>query len=82
MRTIHAALVAAVVAAVLWPGAGMAYFGPGAGVTMLSAIWGVLLAIGFAVFALLAWPVRALLRRRRTPAPPVTTGTAKPDAGA
>ena len=82
MRTIHVALIAAAVAAVFWPGAGMAYFGPGAGVTMLSAISGVLLAIGFAVFALLAWPVRALLRRRRTPAPPVTTGTPKPDARA
>ena len=63
-----------------WPAAALAYFGPGAGVTMLGAIWGVLLAIGFALFALLAWPVRALLRRRRKPAAIETpAGTAKRD---
>jgi uncharacterized membrane protein len=46
------------------PSAAWAYFGPGAGVTMLGALWGVLLAVAFALFAFLAWPVRAMLRRR------------------
>ena len=82
--TIHAALAAGVVAAALWPGAGMAYFGPGAGVTMLGAVWGVILAIVFALFALLAWPIRALLRRRRKAAQVEGSpaSIAKPDIGA
>ena len=42
-----------------------AYIGPGAGVTMLGALWGVILAIIFAVGGLLIWPIRALLRRRK-----------------
>lgn len=40
-----------------------AYVGPGAGVTMLGALWGVILAIIFAVVGLLIWPIRALLLR-------------------
>ena len=43
----------------------LAYFGPGAGITMLTALWGVVLAVLLAVGAILVWPVRALLRRRR-----------------
>ncbi len=77
-RAVPAIVVAALV---LWPGAGMAYFGPGAGITMLGAIWGVLLAIGFALFALLAWPVRALLRRRRRPVVTASIDADKLDAG-
>lgn len=42
-----------------------AYIGPGAGVTMLGALWGVILAIIFAVGGLLIWPIRALLRHRK-----------------
>ncbi len=42
-----------------------AYIGPGAGVTMLGALWGVILAIAFAVGGILIWPIRALLRRRK-----------------
>jgi type VI protein secretion system component VasK len=47
----------------------VAYFGPGAGITMLTALWGVILAVLLAVGAILVWPVRALLRRRRHTAP-------------
>jgi len=42
-----------------------AYFGPGAGITMLGALGAVLAAIGVALWAILYWPVRAMLRRRR-----------------
>ena len=42
-----------------------AYIGPGAGVTMLGALWGVILAIVFAVGGLLIWPIRALMHRRK-----------------
>lgn len=62
------------------PQAAWAYFGPGAGVTMLGALWGVLLAVGFALVAFLAWPVRALLRRRRKAAEAVAGSPATSDA--
>lgn len=57
-----------------------AYFGPGAGITMLGALWGVLLAVLFAVGAVLFWPIRALLRRRRAVAETVDEA-AEPAAG-
>jgi hypothetical protein len=70
-----------VAAAVTMPDGAQAYFGPGAGVTMLGALWGVILALGFAVFAFLAWPIRALLRRRKKAATPAAGTTATPVAG-
>lgn len=52
-----------------------AYIGPGAGITMLGALWGVIAAIVLAIGAVLFWPIRALLRRRKT-------GPTAPTAGA
>ena len=46
----------------------LAYIGPGAGITMLGALWGVVVAVALALGAVLFWPVRALLRRRKPPA--------------
>ena len=47
-------------------GPAMAYIGPGAGITMLGALWGVLVAIVLAIGSVLFWPIRALMRRRRS----------------
>ena len=47
------------------PGPAMAYIGPGAGITMLGALWGVLVAIVLAIGSVLFWPIRALMRRRK-----------------
>lgn len=44
-------------------GPAMAYIGPGAGITMLGALWGVVVAVLLAIGAVLFWPIRALLRR-------------------
>jgi type VI protein secretion system component VasK len=61
------ALIAAVLVTVSAPVLG--YVGPGAGITMLAALWGVVVAIVLALGAVLFWPIRALLRRRKgTPA--------------
>lgn len=48
-----------------FPLTSVAYIGPGAGLSMLGAVWAVLAAIVFMVGGLLFWPVRAMIRRRR-----------------
>lgn len=42
-----------------------AYIGAGAGTTMLSALWGAIVVIVLALAAILFWPIRAFLRRRK-----------------
>jgi predicted Kef-type K+ transport protein len=42
-----------------------AYVGPGAGLSLLGALWALILALGTAVLFVLAWPIRRLLRHRR-----------------
>ena len=42
-----------------------AYVGPGAGLTMLGALWAVIVAIVFLLGGLVLWPLRALRRRTR-----------------
>lgn len=55
----------AAAAFVLLPATAFAYVGPGAGLTMLGALWAVLLALFAAMFFLVAWPVRRMLRQVR-----------------
>ena len=55
-----------------------AYIGPGAGITMLGALWGVVVAVALALGAVLFWPIRALLRRRK--ATPAATPAAREGA--
>src|SRR6476620_11144059 len=53
-----------------------AYIGPGAGITMLGALWGVVVAVALAIGAVLFWPIRLLMRKFRKPAVPPATGVA------
>lgn len=46
-------------------GPALAYVGPGAGITMLGALWGVLVALVLALGAVLYLPIRTVLRKRR-----------------
>jgi Na+/melibiose symporter-like transporter len=59
-----------------WAGPAAAYIGPGAGITMLGALWGVIVAIALALAAVLFWPIRILLRKRRKPAGAVAADSA------
>lgn len=43
----------------------LAYVGPGAGITMLGALWGLIVAVGAAVGFVLLWPFRRYLFRKR-----------------
>lgn len=57
-----------------------AYVGPGAGLSLVGAFWGLLVAI-FAAFAfVILWPIRRLYRRRRG-AQPATRQTAEGSRG-
>ncbi|WP_020399449.1 NfeD family protein [Kordiimonas gwangyangensis] len=42
-----------------------AYVGPGAGLSLLGALWALLVAIFAAVGFILAWPMRKWLRKRK-----------------
>jgi len=50
----------------------LAYIGPGAGLSLLGALWGVIAAVAAALLFLLIWPLRRLMRRQR----PATQRTA------
>jgi hypothetical protein len=58
------ALIVFVVAATLATGA-EAYVGPGAGLSLLGAVWAFIAAIGTAIAFIVAWPIRKLLRNRK-----------------
>jgi uncharacterized Tic20 family protein len=42
-----------------------AYVGPGAGLSLLGALWGLLLAVGAAVGFVILWPLRRMRRRAK-----------------
>jgi len=58
------ALITAILTLTL-PTSAFAYIGPGAGLSLLGALWALIAAIGTALFFVVAWPVRKMLRRRR-----------------
>ncbi|QDL94479.1 hypothetical protein FDP22_21675 (plasmid) [Paroceanicella profunda] len=53
------------VAALTVPGTAMAYVGPGAGLSLLGALWALVAALGTAIVFVAIWPIRRMLRRRR-----------------
>jgi type VI protein secretion system component VasK len=61
-----ALLVGLIVAA---PDPAHAYIGPGAGVTVLGALWAVIAAVVLALAGLLLWPIRMMMRRKKQPVP-------------
>ncbi len=70
-------LILTVTAAFFFPGTAMAYVGPGAGLTLIGSLIGLVIAILTALGIILYWPVRALIRRIRGKKP--TTATMESD---
>lgn len=57
--------VTILLAGLLLAHAAQAYVGPGAGLSLLGALWALVVAIAAAVVFLFAWPIRRMRRRRR-----------------
>ena len=52
-------------AALLAASPAFAYVGPGAGLTLLGALWGLILAVVVSVGFILLWPIRRMMRRNK-----------------
>jgi hypothetical protein len=65
MKNAGTGMVAVAFALSLFAPPAFAYIGPGAGITVLGALWGVVVAIVLAVVAVILWPLRVVFRRRR-----------------
>lgn len=64
--TKRAALLSACAsAAALAASPAIAYVGPGAGLTLLGALWGLIAAVVVSVGFILLWPLRRLMRRNK-----------------
>jgi hypothetical protein len=65
-NTSRVALLAACTSAVaLATSPAFAYVGPGAGLTLLGALWGLIAAVVVSVGFILLWPLRRLMRRNK-----------------
>ncbi|MGP1397734.1 MAG: hypothetical protein ACTS3R_19695 [Inquilinaceae bacterium] len=54
---------------IFWFGEAQAYIGPGAGLTLIGAVWGLVLAVVAALSFVVLWPLRRVWRRARTKPP-------------
>ncbi len=63
--------------------AALAYVGPGSGLSLLGALWGLLAALGAALVFIILWPLRRYRRRRQAnrAAQAESTHRAQPSAG-
>ena len=77
------------IAGSLTAGSAAAYVGPGAGISVLGALWGLIVGIVMALGVILFWPIRMMIRKNKAkkeaaaqPAPDTQTAdAAKQDAG-
>lgn len=63
-------------------GTAQAYVGPGAGISVLGSLLGILATIVVAIGAILFWPVRKLLKRRKTASPNASAETTPTESSA
>lgn len=68
------------VVALLWSNPALAYIGPGAGAGALAMVIGIFVSIGLAIVALVWYPLKRILKHRKTtksPMPPEVEKKAK-----
>lgn len=65
MRTKTKIMILGLLVVMLYPRVSHAYVGPGAGISLLGALWAVIAAIGAVLAGILIWPIRLLIRRCR-----------------
>lgn len=58
-------LTAAIAVLSVLPGAAFAYVGPGAGISVLGAVWGLIVGVVMAIGIVLFWPIRIMMRKRK-----------------
>jgi hypothetical protein len=63
--TVHLASVVLAIAVAFAPVAAQAYVGPGAGITLIGALIGLVSAVLLALWAVLRWPFRRFMARRK-----------------
>jgi len=68
------------VLALLLSSPAMAYIGPGAGISVLGSLLGIVVTIVVAIGAIIMWPLRKMLKKKRANA--AETGSAKTDTQA
>jgi len=61
-------LILSIFAVVIMANPAAAYVGPGAGLTMLGALWAVIAAVALVLVGIVIWPIRLYLRRRKAAA--------------
>ncbi len=62
---VFASIAIAALGFIVWPGAAMAYVGPGAGISLIGALVGLVAAVFAALGLVLSWPIRKMLKRFR-----------------
>ena len=48
----------------------LGYIGPGAGIGLIGALFGLVMTVGMALFMVVLWPIRSMLRKVRSSSSP------------
>ena len=74
---LKAALILVAILIATYSNSAFAYVGPGAGLSLIGSVIGLLVAVAMALGVVLFWPIRQLIRRNRkaaTETPATVTG--------
>lgn len=66
----------------LFSASAIAYIGPGAGISVLGSLLGIVVTIVVAIGAIVMWPLRKLLKKKRAAAAQAELSDAGADSGA
>ena len=76
---LNGTLVAITCSLVFMPQLALAYVGPGAGLSLLGALWGLIVGVLMALGIVLFWPIRIMLRKRKAAAEAKKADTSEAD---